>query len=76
MAQCGGALRGAARWGRAEHAGAAGEAPRLLAWTARLLAGDCLASIVEVGSCVTIYLWCQIVVLALYFFLLNTYSSI
>ncbi|CAH2107796.1 unnamed protein product [Euphydryas editha] len=34
------ALRAAARWGRAEHAGAAGEAPRLLAWTVRLLPAD------------------------------------
>ncbi|CAH0728043.1 unnamed protein product, partial [Brenthis ino] len=47
-----GALAGAARWGGAGHAGAAGEAPRLLAWTARRLPAGCRA-LVQVEGCVS-----------------------
>ncbi|KAJ2939577.1 hypothetical protein O0L34_g14290 [Tuta absoluta] len=50
------ALAGVARWGHAgEYAGAAGEAPRLLAWAARTLAreGDHWTNLVQVEGCVS-----------------------
>ncbi|XP_050342586.1 GTPase-GDP dissociation stimulator vimar isoform X2 [Nymphalis io] len=40
LAGSAGALRAAARWGADAHAGAGGEAPRLLAWLVRLLPRD------------------------------------
>ncbi|XP_072940546.1 GTPase-GDP dissociation stimulator vimar [Epargyreus clarus] len=52
VASCPAALRAAARWGGAEHAGAAGEAPRLLAWAVRH-ARRCWATLVQVEGCVS-----------------------
>nr|XP_026486303.1 rap1 GTPase-GDP dissociation stimulator 1 [Vanessa tameamea] len=48
------ALRAAARWGADAHAGAGGEAPRLLAWLVRLLPRDgALAGIVQAEGCIS-----------------------
>ncbi|XP_063621049.1 GTPase-GDP dissociation stimulator vimar [Cydia splendana] len=48
------ALAAAARWGGAEHAGAAGEAPRLLAWSCKLLPrAQHWRNYVEVDGCIS-----------------------